>query len=331
MNRVFILGAGFSKAINPVMPVLGELTKGVEDVLRAQNIEIGNDLGAIGDAERWLSSLAEPAPWLSPAEQLRNTALFTDVSQAIHEIINANQQTAVTAEAPDWLLALVRYWHNTDANVITFNYDCLVELAYLDAMTSAGVYWPWDLYTIPITPAWARVGGGARQKLESFQLLKLHGSLDWWYSGPDAESSDPIYWMGWTGHFQETMRPLWGEFGGERIVMDKLPMLVPPAATKGPYYKNRLLAAQWADAAAALRDADELVIMGYSAPATDLTVTTLITTQFKGNTIVPVNRDRGLIKRAAELGDRRNPPRVVKDFIDPKANVMQRWTGAFAS
>lgn len=329
MNRVFILGAGFSKAINDVMPVLGELTKGVEDALRSRGIEIGDDLSAIGDVERWLSSLAEPAPWLSPAEQLRNTALFTDVSQAIHDVINASQQTAAAAEAPDWLLSLVRHWHNTDANVITFNYDGLVELAYLDAMTDAGVYWPWDLYTIPITPAWVRAGGGTRQKLASFQLLKLHGSLGWWYSGPDAESSDPIYWMGWMGHFQEGIWPIWDEFGGERIVVDKLPMLVPPAATKGPYYKNRLLAAQWAEAAAALRDADELVIMGYSAPVTDLTVTSLIATQFKGSTIVPVNRDPGLVDRANELGDRRNSPRVVEDFIDLKA--MEKWTTACAS
>lgn len=329
MNRVFILGAGFSKAINPVMPVLGELTKGVEDALRSRGIDVGDDLSAIGDVERWLSSLAEPAPWLSLADQLRNTALFTDVSHAIHDVINANQQTAVAAEAPNWLLPLVLHWHNTDANVITFNYDCLVELAYLDVMTGAGAYWPWDLYTIPITPAWVRAGGGALQKLESFQLLKLHGSLGWWYSGPDAESSDPIYWMGWTGHFQEGIQPLWSTFGGERIVMDKRPMLVPPAATKGPYYKNRLLAAQWAEAAAALRDADELVIMGYSAPVTDLTVTSLIATQFKGSTIVPVNRDPGLIDRAKEIGDRRNPPRVVEDFIDDEA--MEKWTTAFAS
>jgi hypothetical protein len=56
---------------------------------------------------------------------------------------------------------------------------------------------------------------------------------------------------------------------------------------------------------------------GYSAPATDLTVTTLIATPFKGKTIVPVNPDTDIIRRAKELGDRRNMPTVDKSFVFP--------------
>jgi len=93
-------------------------------------------------------------------------------------------------------------------------------------------------------------------------------------------------------------------------------MLVPPAATKTPFYKNQLLAAQWVQAAGALRGADELVLMGYSVPVTDLTVTSLIATQFKGDAIVPVNQDRGVIERANALGDRQHRPAVAEDFID---------------
>jgi hypothetical protein len=39
------------------------------------------------------------------------------------------------------------------------------------------------------------------------------------------------------------------EFAGENLVTDELPMLVPPAATKTPFFRNRLLAAQWTQAA----------------------------------------------------------------------------------
>ena len=52
--------------------------------------------------------------------------------------------------------------------------------------------------------------------------------------------------------------------------------------------------------------------MGYSAPVTDLTVTTLIATQFKGSTIVPVNLDRAMVERAKKLGDRRRTLRVME-------------------
>lgn len=69
--------------------------------------------------------------------------------------------------------------------------------------------------------------------------------------------------------------------------------------------------------------------MGYSAPLTDLTVTTLIATQFKGDAIVPVNRDSTVIDRARELGSKINPPDVIDSFID--ADAIGKWTSTFAS
>jgi len=329
MTRVFILGAGFSREINHDMPLLGDLQTGVEAELRSRKIEVGDDLAAIDNVERWLTVLADPAPWLSPSQQLRNAALFNDVSQAIHTVVTAMQIRTSVAPAPEWLLQLVRYWIRTEATVITFNYDGLVELAYLDVMGPGGVYWPWDLYAVPVTPAWLRVGGTGRQRMQTFRLLKLHGSLDWWYSGPNAEQSDPIYWLGWGGHFGEGMAPLWNAWGDSELVKDKVPMLVPPAATKTPFYKNQLLADQWVQAGDALQQAEELVLMGYSAPATDLTVTSLIATQFKGSAITPVNRDEKMIERAAELGDRRNPLHVVEEYVGDLA--LKRWTDTFAS
>jgi hypothetical protein len=119
--------------------------------------------------------------------------------------------------------------------------------------------------------------------------------------------------------------------GGRELVADKLPMIVPPAATKNVFYRNKLLATQWNQAAAALRGAEELVLMGYSAPATDLTVSTLVATQFKGDAIVPVNLDPSIIDRARELGDRsRRPPiKVVGSFTG--LDAIGKWTSTFAS
>ena len=57
MNRAFILGAGFSKAIHSRMPLLNELTTGVRGVLPD---DLGHDLDAIGDVESWLTLLADP-------------------------------------------------------------------------------------------------------------------------------------------------------------------------------------------------------------------------------------------------------------------------------
>ena len=65
--------------------------------------------------------------------------------------------------------------------------------------------------------------------------------------------------------------------------------------------------------------------MGYSAPATDLTVTTLIATNFKGRAIVPVNIDRSIIDSAGEeFGNRSDPPEVVENFI--ATDAIEKWT-----
>jgi NAD-dependent SIR2 family protein deacetylase len=330
MTRVFILGAGFSKAINADMPLLGGLRNGVESILNSWKIDIGRDLDAIADVERWLTVLADQAPWLSRAEQMRNLALFDNVSRAIYEVLTTRQTRAAISSAPDWLIPLITYWHRSRETVITFNYDCLVELAYMDAMVGEdGGGMPSDLYGIPITPAALRVAPiYARKKVWTFKLLKLHGSLSWWYSGMDAERSDSIYEMIWTGSFGKGIEQAHGELGGDLLVTDKLPMIVPPAATKTPFYRNSLLAAQWVQAAEALREADELVIMGYSAPVTDLSVTSLIATQFRGSAIVPVNLDATMADHAKELGDRRNPPQVVEEFVG--LSSLEKWTNTFA-
>ena len=41
-------------------------------------------------------------------------------------------------------------------------------------------------------------------------------------------------------------------------------MIVPPAAVKSPYYSNGVLRSMWTKAAVALKQARELVIMGFT-------------------------------------------------------------------
>jgi hypothetical protein len=48
------------------------------------------------------------------------------------------------------------------------------------------------------------------------------------------------------------------------------PFLVPPTATKSAFYGNPLSRQLWQDAAEALRGADEVALLGYSIPLTDM-------------------------------------------------------------
>lgn len=67
MNRVFVLGAGFSRAINAHMPTLPDLSREVQRRLTAENR--GNVPGVetpiAKDFEAWLNYLVSTPPWLT--------------------------------------------------------------------------------------------------------------------------------------------------------------------------------------------------------------------------------------------------------------------------
>ena len=123
-QNVYLLGAGFSKAVSPAMPVMPELAAQVLD-------ELGLDEKMLrpfnGDLESWLSFLSSPQPWLTEAENLRNRASYFDVSSAIFTVINQDEQVALSQPAPIWLQRLVWTMSEQSAVVLTLNYDLLLE------------------------------------------------------------------------------------------------------------------------------------------------------------------------------------------------------------
>src|SRR5699024_10071546 len=123
---VYILGAGFSKAIHSSMPITNTLG---EDIKRKLSNKVKIDFRTDKTFEAWLTSMMDDMPFLSPSEVLARKSEAALVTQTIAEILDAHQSTATQTYAPDWLLQLVRLWHAERAVVITFNYDCLVERA----------------------------------------------------------------------------------------------------------------------------------------------------------------------------------------------------------
>jgi hypothetical protein len=300
---VFLLGAGFSKAISdcmPLMPALGERVRNLlcDGVLPAPVDKFGEDF------EAWLSYLAVDQPWLSAADNLRNRAAFLDVSRAVEEVMSAAEQQATQGRSlPTPLARLVRYWVRENVTVVTFNYDLLVESAYLGASWADRNPDVEHLYRVPLTTASARPGKGfilGNEPLRAFDLLKLHGSMNWYYSGVDDAAADTIY-LGRTP--RRWSEPVSGDpiYPDELVVetprdpdylADKVPMIVPPASVKSGFYSNLSLRTQWRAAAKALTDADELVVIGYSLPKTDELVQSLLVTKSSAvQRIVSVDKD----------------------------------------
>jgi len=333
MRRVYVLGSGFSKEINSAMPVLADLTPHVEAMIasapappRLGPADFGNDV------ERWLSHLASPPPWISPAESLRDRATFLDASKMLAAVIESAQIKALNLQPPDWLTTLVKYWRRFEESVITFNYDVLVERAYMHTCTTEGddTRFAADLYAIPLAPLATRgssiIGGGRTQ---SFKLLKLHGSTNWYYSGPGAGLSDTIYDSGlyeqhWPASGNDLVDP-----DVDELTADKTPLLIPPVAVKTTFYENSALRVQWQAAARAISEADEVVLMGFSVPTTDLLVRELIATNLPKNAeVVVVNKDVDLPDHLASVLDIERP-RVVDDFCC--TNALPHWVGFCAS
>jgi hypothetical protein len=116
----------------------------------------------VNNFEQWLSFLIDSPPWLPPAELARNRATFLHIAEAIATILSSRQEMTVSehnGNCPNWLSNLVDLWGRENAKVITFNYDQLVELAWLSGGREGEPRArSWDLYPAPLTPLIARTG-----------------------------------------------------------------------------------------------------------------------------------------------------------------------------
>lgn len=90
MNRVFILGAGFSKAISSEMPLMNELSAHAQSVLDARPNKIpipGASTPLAKNFEQWLSYLVETPPWLTASERALNQWGFIALTDAVYEVL----------------------------------------------------------------------------------------------------------------------------------------------------------------------------------------------------------------------------------------------------
>lgn len=112
MNTVLLVGAGFSHAISNHVPLTWQLGPAVRpldsdprELADIPEIKTGQDL------ERWLSKIAEPQPYLDERDHALNTARFIQATRQIRNAVAAGQATAMAADMPEWLDALLRFMH----------------------------------------------------------------------------------------------------------------------------------------------------------------------------------------------------------------------------
>ena len=319
---VFLLGAGFARAISPAMPLLQDMAARILRTLgRAAAIPAEVRTMMRENFAHALSYLEQAKPWITEADNLRHRALFLDISNAIARDLDetaARSGRALGHRPPPWLTPLVRHWHAHRCTIITLNYDTLIETlaADVDLPDGARILAP-DLYPLVLTDAGWRAGHSTRERrVETFRLLKLHGSTNWYYSGRAPAHGEPIFFVPPlpSGHVSAEERRRHQQ--RLRAVADKYPFLVPPVYDKSPLLTHETIRALWFEAGDALQRARRIVCMGYSLPESDLTMIHFLrTTCEAGARIEVVNQTREARENMQHL------------FRHTRVRIEQRCTG----
>ena len=272
MRDVFILGAGFSKAISSSMPTMEELSIEVIGRLRDSSFPIQDLQCQLGNnIELWMTYLSQPQPWLRAGHQLLNRSLATEIRRHISEIISDRTMLSMESPVPEWLTSLIGHWHSQRCTVITLNYDTLIERASRDVPIESGpeisAYYMYPPYFSPLASRSGGAFGFAPSKLETFTYLKLHGSTNWHYSGRENFYGETIYY---------SRDSSWGsqrhpdESKSLANARDKEVLIIPPVTEKTTYFNNETVRRLWQEASVALQNAARVFVIGYSLPISDL-------------------------------------------------------------
>ena len=252
MLDVFILGAGFSRAINDSMPMMSNLTEAVrandcidlppplKDLENRKYMEIEENV------ELWLTYLYHRQPWLHDDFNDLNQRVANKIIAYITELIEAGTVTTLQSPPQSWLMTLVNQWHQDRASVITLNYDTLVEsIARAHGIELAQLY----------------ASGSSR---ETFEFIKLHGSVNWIRSEDDGDSG--------IGNYLE-VEP-WSDQHNPNdsdipALTDADSFIIPPLTEKSTYYENTAIRRLWQRAGEAIDAATRVFVIGYSLPSSD--------------------------------------------------------------
>lgn len=273
MTTTFLLGAGFSRAISAQMPLMTDLGPVVAAALEGRQLPAARPRPQ-DNIEVWLSYTLEDQPFLTAEQNLLNRAAAQTAIEALRDEVVKRQGAAEKEEIPAWLNDLVTIWHGLRSEVITLNWDTLVEdtVESLDLWSLSYPTFPGDTTPISSDDVLNRVprlaqgspSGGPPGRV-TFRLWKLHGSIDWYWSEGDPHGETVVR--------RPYSRPAVGDTAG---IGGKVAFFAAPTASKVIHYQNQIIRHIWRGARHAFENSETIVLIGCSLPVTDLTVRALL-------------------------------------------------------
>lgn len=271
-KRVFFLGAGFSKAIDNSYPLMNQLTRDIETKISKLSVvkhynEIAEPIKQ--DVEALLTYLSTNFPWKSDTTKYSNRSLYEEIikliSKQFSDLAKQSISQPITNEVSENLANFVCN-HLNECNFITLNYDLLLENILLRKLKNINSSINFeDLYKYPMMwignrsthkASWGNYAEGTKPIVPA--LLKLHGSANWFWAG--INPSDNIYYRNWNGN--ET----------NNVDMGLKPYIIPPVMDKNSFYNHIAIHSLWQQAENILKEAEEIYIIGFSFPQTDISV-----------------------------------------------------------
>ena len=300
-----------------------------------------------GRFEEWLSYLSEHQPHLDAEGGAEAAVLAMRVTRVICEVLSGLQADALSGAAPHWFYEFLSVLHVLRAEVITLNYDNFVESG-VHSLTLPSPAWSGPtivceddvLAGLPPcadfpgrslqSPAQSTYGGDPmpldERRNNTFKLWKLHGSLSWYWL-PDGGGNSTLQRWRLPGTFGEP----WDAAEGYRhqVLPSHEVFIVPPAALKGQRLREPIAGEIWRRAADALQRTERLVLIGYSLPQADHSLTGLLSDALQGRAVKVevVNPDpEGVMCRLVRLG-------VPSDAMSSisGADCIARWSASEVS
>lgn len=291
-RRLFLLGSGFSRAVSQEMPTVGELREYLHETvprLRAYDPAMAR---LIHDPEMLLSYLMQRGPWKAPGEAEADYGAFLELSSRLGSFIRECETRAFKTPAPSWAKEFASLLHLSKSTVVTLNYDTVLERLSRHLETPDGrAVRTADLYGLPLAHLAQRTAGYSYYpRSETYRLLKIHGSTNWYYTGDNSFAAQQVYYVEVNSDSPETDD---GDIADllNQNTPDLTPLIVPPVSEKASLYSTRLLRILWSEFRNAVDAADELFLVGYSFPPSDYTMSMFLSSlDFAGKTVEIVNR-----------------------------------------
>lgn len=268
-HRIFVLGSGFSKSFLPSMPTLKDLNalipEGIPDEFPhfqdycRHLLDLCNGKAEYLSIEALATSILSTQIFPSERERLYHASLRFELLRFIAQTIRHNEP--IVGEPAETLKAFLKSCVNNssegqrDTLLLTFNYDTLIENVIAnDPELSSCISVDYGIRIDPADRSAKRANSG-----KTIDLLKLHGSLNWFPIKGATDSLD--------------IRNVCQVEPADRsfpIYCEDTPIYIPMAHAKESFLRGSLFNLLWSKASYYLTNSEQINFLGYGFPQSDI-------------------------------------------------------------